>query len=323
MTDILIVSVNYRTPELAIKCLCSVAAELDNMPKTKMIMVENDSRDGSFEMISRAIDENGWSDWASCVDAGRNGGFAFGNNVGIRPALASEDPPDYIWLLNPDAELCKGTGSDLYRFIESHPAVGLVTGEVINAKGELQSSAFHRFSAWGEFVNTMRLGILARLFPKKIIAIKPVSTAHQGDWLTGSSLMIRRDVFDDVGLMDEFYFLYFEESDFCLQAQRKGWELWYTPGGRIYHEEGSSTGIWEQDGKIPRRPVYWFESRRRYFLKNFKPAYALTADIMHMLGYSIWRLRRLIQRKPDLDPPNYLRDFFKNSVFIKGFSVKE
>lgn len=323
MTEVLIVSVNYRVPELAIKCLASVSAELGNMPETKMVVVENGSGDGSFEKISTAITENGWQDWASCVDSGRNGGFAFGNNVGIRPALNSKNPPEYIWLLNPDAEVCEGAGNDLYAFMESHPEAGFVTGDEIDVKGELQPTAFYRFSALGEFVNTMRLEILALMFPKARLPKQPESEPFQGDWLSGCSLMIRRKVFADVGLMDESYFLYFEESDFCLQAQRKGWELWYTPGGRIYHEAGSSTGIWVQDEKSPRRPAYWFESRRRYFLKNFSPLYAVTADGLWMLGYSIWKVRRFIQRKPDYDPPYFLRDFFMNSVFIKGFAIKE
>jgi GT2 family glycosyltransferase len=175
----------------------------------------------------------------------------------------------------------------------------------------------------GELIETLRLGVLAKLFPRARLPLWPQPEPFQGDWLSGCSLLIRREVFEDIGLMDEDYFLYFEESDFCLQAQRKGWELWYTPGGRIYHEAGSSTGIWAQDEKAPRRPAYWFESRRRYFLKNFNPAYAAAADVMHMLGFSLWRLRRMIQHKPDLDPPYYLKDFFRNSVFVKGFALKK
>ncbi len=322
MTEILIVSVNYRVADLAIKCLASVAAELDNMPPTKMVVVDNDSGDGSFEKISQAIADNGWQEWASCVASERNGGFAYGNNVGIRPALASDNPPNFIWLLNPDAELCKGAGRDLYAFMQSHPKAGFVTGDEIDAKGVLQPTAFHRFSVMGEFVETMRMEILARLFPKARIPLWPKPEPFQADWLSGSSLMIRRQVFDDIGLMDEKYFLYFEESDFCLQAQRKGWELWYTPGGRICHEAGSSTGIWATDKKMSRRPSYWFKSRRRYFLKNFNPLYAMAADAMHILGYSIWRMRRFVQRKPDFDPPYFLRDFLRNSVFVKGFSAK-
>ena len=321
MARLLISTVNYRTAELAIKCLHSVARELADLPETQMTIVDNDSGDGSVEIIGQAIMENGWSDWAKVVDANTNGGFACGNNVAIRAALGSDNPPDSVWLLNPDAELKPGAGKALLDFLAQHPGAGLASSMSVDEHGEKQAMAFRRFSPLSEFVGTMKLGLLDRIFPQTIIAIPPQSRPCRADWLSGSSLMIRREVFEDIGLMDEDYFLYFEETDFCLQAQRKGWELWFVPESRIVHLIGASTGFTHLDKKLPRRPRYWFDSRRRYFLKNFGAVYALLADIAHLSGFALWRIRRFVQQKPDYDPPHYLGDFFRNSVFVRGIRL--
>ncbi|MGF1547294.1 MAG: glycosyltransferase family 2 protein [Thiotrichales bacterium] len=321
MSRLLIVTVNYRTAALTEKCLRSVAAELPTLPETRMVIVDNDSGDGSFETIRAAIDANGWSDWAEVVQAERNGGFSYGNNYAIRPAMQSAEPPDLIWLLNPDAELLGGAGAALVDFLNRHPRAGMVTSQEVDDSGSPQPMAFRRFSAVGELVQTMRLGLLARLFPNAVVPIWPADEPFRADWLSGSSLMIRREVIQDLGLMDEGYFLYFEESDYCLQAQRKGWELWYVPQSRIFHVQGASTGFIKSALKQPRRPAYWFYSRRRYFVKNFGGVYAVVADALHLIGYAFWRVRRWVQNKPDLDPPGYLGDFFRNSVFVKGFTL--
>jgi GT2 family glycosyltransferase len=318
MVSLLIVTVNYRTADLAITCLQSVAEERLGLPNLRMVIVDNDSGDGSFEKIAAAIESKGWGEWASIVAAGRNGGFSFGNNVAIRPALESDNPPDFIWLLNPDAKLFHGAGKALLAFMSANPKAGLATSSSVDDTGEAQPMAFHKFTAWGEFLLAMKLGYLDRLSPKSVIAIPPGDAPYQADWLSGSSLMIRREVFDDIGLMDEAYFLYFEESDFCLQAQRKGWELWYVPQSRIFHIIGASTGFTRYTQKPPRRKSYWFYSRRRYFVKNYGVLYAGLADFLHMAGYVLWRARRALQHKPDFDPPKYLFDFFLNSVLIKG-----
>ncbi len=324
MPKLLIVTVNYRTAELTEKCLRSIANDRPRLPKEmRMVVVDNDSGDGSFEKIQSAIATNGWSEWAEAVQADCNGGFSYGNNYAIRPALASDAPPDYIWLLNPDAESLEGAGQALIDFLEAHPRAGLATSQYVDPDNEPKPMAFRHFSAMSELISNLRLGVLERLFPNAVIPIWPRPEPYQADWLSGTSLMIRRQVFDDIGLMDENYFLYFEESDFCLQAQRKGWELWYVPESRILHVIGASTGFRHTSDRQPRRPRYWFESRRRYFIKNFGPAYAMLADLMHMTGFSLWQLRRTLQRKPNLDPPHYLWDFLRNSTFVRGFRLEE
>jgi len=144
---------------------------------------------------------------------------------------------------------------------------------------------------------------------------------HETGWVAGASMIIRREVFDDVGLMDEGYFMYYEEVDFCLRANRAGWPCWYVPDSRVVHLVGQASGVTDTRAVPKRRPAYWFESRRRYFVKNHGLVYALIADTVWALGFATYRVRQALQRKPDTDPPKLLYDFIRHSVLLKGAKV--
>jgi N-acetylglucosaminyl-diphospho-decaprenol L-rhamnosyltransferase len=133
--------------------------------------------------------------------------------------------------------------------------------------------------------------------------------------------VLRRNMLGEVGLLDEGLFTYYEDVDLCLRARRAGWETWFVPESRVVHLEGGSSGI--KSGSQYRRPAYWFEARRRFLLKNYGPVRAALADAAFLGGFAAWRLRRRIQRKPDLDPPGMLSDSFRHSVFHAGFAVRE
>ncbi len=123
--------------------------------------------------------------------------------------------------------------------------------------------------------------------------------------------MVRRAVFDSVGLLDEEYFLYYEEVDFCLRARAAGWCCWYVPDSRVVHLVGQSSGVTGDRREQRRVPRYWFESRSRYFRKHHGRMYALAADLAWLTAFSLWRMRRSIQRQPDPDPPGLLGDFVR------------
>ena len=94
--------VNYRTADLAVECLRSLAPHLSSLAHAQIVVVDNDSRDGSVDKLNTAIEQNGWSSWARLMPLTKNGGFAFGNNASMRVALTAPEKMDYIMLLNPD-----------------------------------------------------------------------------------------------------------------------------------------------------------------------------------------------------------------------------
>jgi GT2 family glycosyltransferase len=130
-------------------------------------------------------------------------------------------------------------------------------------------------------------------------------------------MMIRREVFETIGLMDEEYFLYYEETDFCLRAQQANWPCWYVPTSRVMHIAGQSTGVTDRTAPPKRRPQYVFDSRYRYYVKNHGLAYAVLADLVWTAAFASWRVRRRLQKKPDLDPPALMLDTLRNSALMR------
>lgn len=312
---LLIVILNYRTPNLTIDCLRSLVGEVKSLPGIRVVVSDNASGDGSVEQIDSAIKTEGWHEWVSLMPLERNGGFAFGNNAPIRAALESANPPRYVLLLNPDTIVRPGAIGTLVEFMDSHPNVGIAGSRLENPDGTPQRSAFRFHTVLSELEDGLRLGIVSKLLEKSVVAPPVPEASIQTDWVSGASIIVRREVFEQVGLLDEEYFMYYEETDFCWRAKKAGWNCWYVPQSRIIHFVGQSSGVHDPNLPAKRLPQYWFDSRRRYFLKNYGWLSAFLADTVWSLGYILWRLRRVIQGKPDNDPPHLLEDFWRNSVF--------
>lgn len=317
LSRLIVVIVNYRTPDLTIDCLRSLVSEVRSLPGTRVIVSDNDSGDGSVEKIGTAIETEGWGDWVSLMPLERNGGFAFGNNAVIRPILQSTNPPPYFLLLNPDTIVRPGALQALIDFMDEHPNVGIAGSRLEEPDGTPQCSAFRFHTVFSELDSGLNLGIVSKLLSRWVVWPPIPEEVSQTDWVAGASMIIRREVFEAVGLMDEEYFMYYEEMDFCLQAKKAGWSCWYVPQSRVVHLVGQSSGVTDTKRPPKRRPQYWFDSRRRYFLKNYGWLYTALADAIWASSFALWRLRRAIQGKPDTDPPQVLSDFLRNSVFFK------
>jgi N-acetylglucosaminyl-diphospho-decaprenol L-rhamnosyltransferase len=320
---LLIVIVNYRTADLTIDALASVAPQINEpaLETAKVVVVDNDSGDGSADRIAAAIAKHGWGTWAELLRAERNGGFAYGNNVAIRPALASADPPRYIMLLNPDTVARPGALTSLLEFMEQHPEVGIAGSRLEWPDGTPQLSAFRFHSVLSELEQALQLGVATKLLRRWMVAPGIADQPGPADWVSGAAMMIRREVFESIGLMDEDYFMYYEEVDFTARAARAGFACWYVPASRVVHLIGQASGVTDPRQRRKRRPGYWFDSRRRYFVRNLGPVQAGLADLAWTAGHVLWRARRVIQRKPDPDPERLLTDFIRHSVFARGFDA--
>jgi hypothetical protein len=315
---VLAVIVNYRSAALAIDCLRSLESQRKDLPALRVTVVENASDDGSDAAIGQAITANGWWTWATLLPLSENRGFAAGNNAAIAPALASPEPPDYVLLLNPDTAVHAGAITALVEFIEVNPRVGIAGSRLEHVTGKPQRSAFRFPGVFSELESGLRLGIVSRMLHKRVVAPPPQMSACRTDWVAGASVMIRREVFDAIGLLDEGYFLYYEEVDFCRRAARAGWSCWYVPASRVIHLVGQSSGVTDVSRRAQRRPAYWFASRRRYFRKHLGLLRTVMADAAWAGGYATWRVRRMAQRKPSAEPARLLRDFVWNAIGLAG-----
>jgi N-acetylglucosaminyl-diphospho-decaprenol L-rhamnosyltransferase len=318
--SLLIVIVNYRTANLTIDCLRSLEAEVQSVPNASVIVTDNCSGDDSCKILAEAIAVQGWQDWVTLQPLLRNGGFSFGNNEAFRAALDSSAPPEFFLLLNPDTVVRPGALRSLLDFLISHPAVGILGSRLEDLDGTAQRSAFRFPSILGELEDGLRLGLATRLLQRWCVAPPSQPRNHPADWVAGASMLVRRQVLEEIGLLDEGYFMYYEEVDFCRRAREVGWECWYQPASRVVHLVGQSSGVTDRKQRR-RRPAYWFDSRRNYFLKHHGRAYALLADLVWAAGYSLWRCRRFLQRKEDTDPPLLLVDFIRHSSWVRGFTT--
>lgn len=315
---LLVIIVNYRSADLAIDCLRSIEADVRSLPATRVVVVESQSPDDSVAKLQAAIRANGWNDWCELKPLDHNGGFAYGNNEGIRPFLESDDRPDLVLLLNPDMISRPGAIPTLVRYMDHHPDVGIAGSRTEWPDGSPQTSAFRFPTIAGEIEGALRLGVVTKLLKRHVIAPPPPDREETVDWVVGASMIIRCAVFEKIGLLDDKYFMYFEEVDFCLRARRAGFVCRYVPEARIVHLIGKSSGVTNAATQNRRRPGYWFDSRRRYFVINHGLIYAALADLAFAIGFGLWRIRRAIQRKPDPDPARFLGDFVRHSVFAKG-----
>lgn len=315
---LLVVIANYRVTDLTIGCLRSIAGEIGTVPDTHVAVCENGTGDDSAERIQKTITDNGWNSWCTLTAVSPNLGFTGGNNVILRSALRSASPPQYVLLLNADTIVRAKAFKQLVDFMDQHPAVGIAGTRLEDPDGTPQCSAFRFPSPLSEFEGAIRLGFVSRLLKRWVVALPVSDEACESDWVSGASMVVRREVFRDIGLLDEGYYTFFEDVDFCFNARKAGWPIWYVPASRVVHLVSQTTGISIKNPK--RRPPYAFEARRRYFLKNHGPLYAALADAALIPMLALWRLRVLFG-KPDSSPPYFLRDSIKHSVFLTGFKL--
>jgi len=318
---LLVVIVNYRVANLTIDCLRSVAEEISSVPETHVAVCENGTGDDSAERIQKAITENGWSAWCTFTAIHPNLGFTGGNNVILRPALQSSDPPQYVLLLNADTIVRPNAFTALIDFMDQHPKVGIAGSRLEDPDGTPQCSAFRFQSPISEFEAGLRLGMVSRLLKRWVTAPPVTDHATETDWVAGASMIIRQQVFRDIGLLDEGYYTYFDDIDFCFNARQAGWPTWYVPTSHVVHLVGRTTGVTSKRPK--RQPAYVFQARRRYFLKNHGPIYAAMADIGLIAGATLWRLRVMLTGKEDPTPPHFTRDSIRHSVFVTGFKLRD
>ena len=260
--DLAVIIVNWNVRDLLRRCLASLtrSARLGGLTMTT-IVVDNASRDGSADMVRAEFPD------VRLVASERNLGFTAGNNLGLR--ALSEYPennlPRYVLFLNPDTEIIGDALATMVRYLDAHPAVGIVGPQLCYPDGTVQSSR-RRFPrlATAFFESTLlqrgwpRNGILRRYY----MADMPDDAEQEVDWLVGACLLVRHAALAEVGGFDEGFFMYSEELDWCRRARAVGWRAVYLPSAQVLHYEGKSS-----EQVIPARHIHFQASKVRYFRK--------------------------------------------------------
>ena len=303
--SILTIILNYRTPDLTAQAAAAAAREMQDLGG-EVLIVDNASGDGSYEAIRAHVAEQGWdvNDLVRVVQSPENGGFGAGNNFGMRLGLASGAQPDFVYLLNSDAFPDPGAVGKLIEVMQDNPDAGIAGSYIKGMDGDPHCTVFRFPSITGELEGAARTGLITRMFPNSVVPMDIPERTVRVDWTAGASMLLRRAMLDEIGLFDETFFLYYEETELCHRAARAGWSTWYVRASETAHIGSASTGLktWA------RTPRYWFDSRSHYFTKLHGRTYAAMATLARITGCAIWRFRRLISDKPMADPPYFLRD---------------
>jgi GT2 family glycosyltransferase len=314
-SPVFVAIVNYRTGRLAVDCLASLEGQAADLRGGRVIVADNDSGDDSLSVLRAAVAARDWSSWVEVLALPRNGGFAYGNNAAI--ARVRETCPTFhsVILLNPDTVARAGVVAGLTRHLDAHPRAGIAGAAIESDTGEQAISAHVMPSPLGELEGAAELGVLSRVLSHRAVSPPPRGGSHVCDWVSGACMAIRRETLDVVGAFDEKFFLYYEEVDFCRRAARAGWTCWFVADARVVHFEGASTGITEARRRLP---AYWFDSRRRFFLKSYGPSGLLAADVLRCLGRASLVLRRTLglggRRNAGREPLRVTRDLIASDV---------
>lgn len=231
--DLSVIIVNYKTCEVTAQAVRSVLEHSGTLD-LEIIVVDNDSRDGSLHKLRADFPE------ITVVEAGHNGGYAWGNNIGMRMARGR-----IFLILNPDAQVFHGTLEHAVAYLRDHPEVGVLGGHVSLEDGSQQSTLFREISLrslfWSMFVpNTILRN--SRYFGDQRYASLPRDTMQDVDVVAGCFMMISRTVVDKIGMMDERFFMYSEESEWCWRVRQAGLAVRYNPDIRLMHIGAVSTG---------------------------------------------------------------------------------
>jgi len=288
--DLCVVVVNYRTPRLLIDCLETLVPQVREL-NAAVALVDNASPDDSVAQLKRWISDRGAHDCVRIIESQENGGFAAGNNIGIE----SCDAKLYL-LLNSDTLLREGALRQLVQTMSSEHDVGLLSPRLEWPDATPQESCFHYHRPASQLIDSAGTGLITRLLARYDVPITVSDDRSFPEWTSFACVMIRREVFDRVGLLDEGFFMYFEDVEFCFRARQAGYEIMHEPTARVVHLRGGSSCVKSRMQLRKRPPLYFYESRTRYFCKRSGRVGVLAANSCWTLGWVISSFRALLQK---------------------------
>jgi GT2 family glycosyltransferase len=247
--DLSVIIVNWNTKDLLLQCLKSVYQAVCGIEK-EVFVVDNGSIDGSMPVARERFPET------NLIENPKNLGFAKANNQAMGLSTG-----EYILLLNPDTLVTNGAIEKLVSFMKAHPEAGGAGVQLLNSDGTRQNSIANFPSLATELINKSLLRwLFPKIFPGKE---RSYSEPIEVESVIGACMILRREAMEQVGGLDEDYFLFLEETDWCYRIRKAGWKIYHIPQAEIYHFQGKSAEIEEKNAKVE-----YYRSRYLFFKKN-------------------------------------------------------
>ncbi len=256
--DLSIIIVNWNARERLVECLTSIERQAGGLSLETWV-VDNGSADGSAELVKRQFP------WVKLVVNEENRGYARANNQALRRAQGR-----YLLLLNPDTVILDDALAVMLTFMDHHPEAGAVGCRLLNSDGSLQPSSYSFPTLLTILASTYRLkrllpldllreSFLGRMLEGRFGHLSRHDQVRSVDFVTGACMMVRREAMEQVGLLDENFFLYAEEIDWCRRMKGAGWKIYFTPQAQVIHHLGqSSKQLGEALALLYRSRCYYF-----------------------------------------------------------------
>ena len=283
MPDLSIVVLNYNTHDHLRLCLAALAAAGSSAVSSEVFVVDNASSDGSADMVAAEFP------WVRLIRSPRNGGYAYGNNQAVRVASG-----DAILLLNPDTLLPPGSLEAMLNALSRHPEAGIVGPKLLRPDGSMHLACRRSFPT--PSVAFYRLTGLSRLFPRSRrfgrynLTFVDADQAIEVDSVCGACMLVRREVIERIGLLDERFFMYGEDLDWCLRTREAGWTVRYEPAVVVQHQHGAASRQ-----RAFRTNFYFFRAMDLFYRKHYVQRYhplltgVVRTSIYAALGLAICR----------------------------------
>ncbi|MCU0513596.1 MAG: glycosyltransferase family 2 protein [Anaerolineae bacterium] len=282
--DLSIIIVSWNVADLLSACLdsllaapVSLGAAQPGRLQVEIIVVDSASQDDTVARLRARYPQ------VRLLAQTENVGYTRGNNIGLAAAQGR-----YLLLLNPDTEIIGAALAQMAACLDAHPQVGIVGPHTLNSDGSHQSTRRRFLTRPLAFFESTWLQPYAppALLARYYVQDAPDEAVLPVDWVQGSALMARREVYAQIGGLDEGYVMFFEETDWCQRAKQAGWQVLYLGTARIIHHGGKST---DQAGA--RRHIHFQESKLRYCRKYFGRGFAAALRLFLLLQYA-WQMVR-------------------------------
>lgn len=271
--DLVIIIANWNTRDLLLACLASVRAATEGL-RARTVVVDNASSDGSVEAVTESFPN------VTVIANSENLGFSGANNLAL---LRYRDCARYLLLLNPDTVVSIDTFVKMLSFMDEHEEAGVAGCKIVTPQGTLDWPCKRRFPT-PSMLFYKALGLDKRFpasprFGQYHLTYLDENQIHEVDSVVGAFMMIRRECLQAAGVLDDCYFMYGEDIDFCFKAKEKGWKIFYVPTTTIIHYKGQSTQ------KRSYRMIYhWYGAVDKFYRKRMAPRYPAITNALVWAG---------------------------------------
>lgn len=297
--------VNYKTPQLVIDCLASFLPTLAG--DATVVIADSNSQDDSMAKIRAWFTSNDLSHKCRLISLPVNGGFSAGYNATMKSC-----PAEFYLLLNSDTLVRPGAIAQLLETAAECPQVGLFGPRLEWPNARAQVSCFRDHSPVSEMIAAARTRQVTALLQRFDVPLPIANAELRPPWISFAAVLIRNEVLTTAGPLDEDFFLYFEDCEYCHRAHKAGWDIMYIPAARIIHLHGQSSQVEQKFTAAKRLPRYYYASRTRYFRLRYGVLGPTLANLGWCLGRFISKLRETSGAKIPHLPEMAWKDIWTN-----------